>query len=158
MEGLKNNNSHKHNIHRVLTHIYTTYFACFLIGLSLDIFFQTNFFPEALLRPIGAVLLFIATYVIFWAQKTGRNLRDIKENLKKEHFCRGPYCYTRKPTQWGLTLLMIGFGIFSNTFFVVLGTVLAFVISHFMFMGRHDRIMIEKFGDSYKEYKKMFKF
>jgi protein-S-isoprenylcysteine O-methyltransferase Ste14 len=158
MEAENIHNSHKNNIHQVLIHIYVAYFVFFLVGLSLDIFFRTNFFPEAIMRPVGAVLLVVATYVIFWAQKTGRNLREIKEDLKKEHFCRGPYCYTRIPTQWGLTLLMLGFGIFSNSFFVVLGTVFALLFSQLAFMGKHDRIMIEKFGDSYQEYKKMLKF
>jgi len=75
-----------------------------------------------------------------------------------EHFCRGPYCYTRIPTQWGLFFLMLGFGIVANALFVILFTILAFFISKFVFMGEHDRILVEKYGDAYAEYKKLVKF
>jgi protein-S-isoprenylcysteine O-methyltransferase Ste14 len=158
MDSPSNHNPHKASIHHVLSHIYATYFVFFLVGVSLDIIFQLKMFSGPFMNPVGFTLLVLATFMIFWAQKTGRDLRGIKEDLKKEHFCRGPYCYTRIPTQWGLTLLMLGFGIFCNAFFVVLSTIVSFIVSQFVFMSKHDRILIEKYGSSYLEYKKMFKF
>lgn len=149
--------STKHNIHHVLTHVYITFFVLFLIGVSLDLAFQVTIPHFYFMQPLGVFLLLVSTFLIFWAQKTGRDLRNIKE-IKTEHFCRGPYCYTRIPTQWGLLMLILGFGLVINAFFVVLTTLISFLFSKIVFMDRHDQILIEKFGASYLDYKNMFKF
>ena len=143
------------NVHSILAHSYSVYFFLFLIGLSLDFIFGYKVFSGV--APVGFFFLFLATGIIFWAQKTGRDLRKVVE-VKTEHFCRGPYCYTRIPTQWGLFLLMLGFGIIIDSFFVILFTFAAFFISKFVFMGKHDKILIQKYGSAYAEYKKLVRF
>ena len=107
--------------------------------------------------PVGFLFLVFATVVIIWAQKTGRDLRKVEE-VKTEHFCRGPYCYTRTPTHWGLFFLVLGFGIIANALFVILSTIVSFIISKFIFIKKHDEILVEKYGDAYSEYKKLVKF
>lgn len=154
---METDTKHKHNVHKVLAHSYTTYFILLLIGVCLDLIFDYEIFPNSVMVPVGSIFLILATIIILWAQKTGRDLRKVAE-VKVEHFCRGPYCYTRIPTQWGLFFLIIGFGIITNSFFIILSTILSFFISKFIFIGKHDRIMIKKFGAAYMEYKKLVKF
>ncbi len=147
----------KHNVHKVLAHSYLVYFVLFLIGVCLDLIFKIKILGDSIMMPLGFVFLVIASVVILWAQKTGRDLRKVEE-VKVEHFCRGPYCYTRIPTQWGLFFLMLGFGVILNAFFVILSTVISFFVSKFLFMKKHDKILIEKYGDAYREYKKLVRF
>lgn len=154
---MENINHHKHNVHKVLAHSYAMYFLLFLIGVTLDLVFKFKIFASSVMVPVGFFFLVLATIIILWAQKTGRDLRKVKE-VKTEHFCRGPYCYTRIPTQWGLFFLLLGFGIITNSFFVILFTIIAFFISKFVFMGKHDRILAEKYGSAYIEYIKIMKF
>ena len=153
---METDNKHKHNVHKVLAHSYTTYFVLLLIGVCLDLIFDYEIFSNPVMIPIGFLFLILATIIILWAQKTGRDLRKVEE-VKAEHFCRGPYCYTRIPTQWGLFFLILGFGIITNSFFVVLSTVLSLFIFKFIFIGKHDRILIKKYGAAYMEYKKSVK-
>ena len=152
-----NKNSNKHSVHKVLAHSYTVYFVLLLIGISLDLIFQFKIFQSSAMIPIGLLFIIFATIIILWAQKTGRDLRKVEE-IKTEHFCRGPYCYTRVPTQWGLFLLMLGFGIIANAPFVILSTVVSFIISKLVFIKKHDKILTDKYGDVYSEYKKLVKF
>lgn len=157
IEEVENKNSHKNKIHGVLAHSYSVYFVLFLISIYLDLVFDFEIFTNSIMVPAGLFFLVLASIIILWAQKTGRNLKKVEE-VKTEHFCRGPYCYTRIPTQWGLFFLMLGFGIITNSFFIILFTVISFFISKFVFMGEHDRILTEKYGTAYIEYKKLVKF
>ncbi|OGI66157.1 hypothetical protein A3A95_00370 [Candidatus Nomurabacteria bacterium RIFCSPLOWO2_01_FULL_39_18] len=154
---VENKNLNKHNIHKVLAHSYTAYFILLLIGVYLDFVFQFKIFQDPVMIPVGFLFLVFATVVIIWAQKTGRDLRKVEE-VKTEHFCRGPYCYTRTPTHWGLFFLVLGFGIIANALFVILSTIVSFIISKFIFIKKHDEILVEKYGDAYSEYKKLVKF
>lgn len=140
-----------------MAHSYAVYFVLFLIGMWLDFVFDFKIFKDSVMVPVGFLLLVLATAIILWAQKTGRDLRKVEE-VKTEHFCRGPYCYTRIPTQWGLLFLMLGFGVITNSIFIIIATVISFLVSKFVFIGKHDQILEEKYGSAYLEYKKLVKF
>src|SRR3989344_4642668 len=126
----------KNKVHRVLAHSYVVYLVLFLIGVCLDFIFRIKILGDAVMFPIGFFFLMLASVIIVWAQKTGRDLRKVSE-VKKEHFHRGPYRYTRIPTQWGLSLFMLGFGIVANAFFVILTTIISFFAVKFLFMHKH---------------------
>lgn len=143
----------KYNVHKVLAHSYTVYFIFFLIGVTLDLIFKFKIYRSSIMTPTGTFLLFAGSILILWAQETSRNLT--KKNLTKETFCRGPYCYTRSPTHWGLFFLMLGFGIISNAVFLVLSTLLSFLITRFVFLEKEEKILAEKYGTPYLEYKKI---
>lgn len=158
VEQVSNQKIHpKGRVHRILAHSYTVFFVLFLISVLFDFIFQIKIFNSSIMAPIGVFFLILSTIIILWAQKTGRDLRKVEE-IKTEHFCRGPYCYTRVPTQWGLFLLMLGFGIIANAPFVILSTVVSFIISKLVFIKKHDKILTDKYGDAYSEYKKLVKF
>ena len=154
----------QYRVHKILAHSYTMYFTLFLVGVFLDIFFSARgefasggeFFASPIMIVFSILLLIIATLLILWAQKTSRNL-DIKD-LSKETFCKGPYCYTRSPTHWGLFFLILGFGIIANAFFVILFTLISFLIAKFVFLNKQEAVLAEKYGTHYLEYKKMVKF
>lgn len=150
---------HSHNVHRVLAHSYIIYFFLFLLGVCLDVLFQPKvFFNENLsfnLSFLGVMLLLLASVLIFWAQNTSRNLN--KANISKETFCKGPYCFTRSPTHWGLFVLMLGFGILTNAIFVILTTIVSFILTKTIFLKKEELLLEEKYGTPYTEYKKAVK-
>lgn len=145
-------NYHKNKVHRVLAHSYTSYFILFLIGVTLDSIFKVKIFSNSVMVPVGFAVLVLATFLVIWAQKTSRGLNA--ENISKETFCKGPYCYTRSPTHWGLFFLMLGFGIITNAVFIILFTLISFLVSRFVFLEEEERILLEKYGAPYLEYKK----
>ncbi len=152
----ENNNPHKNKVHHILAHSYAVYFVLFLIGVFFDFIFPVKYFSNPITMPTGVILLVCAAFLILWAQKTSRDLN--KNDLNKETFYKGPYRYTRSPTHWGLFLLMLGFGIIANALFVVLSTLISFLITKFIFLNKQEAILAEKYGAPYLEYKKMVKF
>jgi protein-S-isoprenylcysteine O-methyltransferase Ste14 len=157
-EDLKNKSKTPGVIHLTLAYSYFVFFFVAVIGILLDCFFPVRIFEKNLMAGIGFVFLVLATILIFWAQNTSRALLGKgKEDVTKEHFCRGPYCYTRTPTHWGLLFLILGFGFVANAFFVIMLTIVSFLLSKITFIKKQEMLLEEKFGAPYIEYKKSVK-
>ena len=147
--------SSKNTVHHILAHSYLFYFVLFLLGVVLDIVFKFRIFNSSFGEFFGLVFLVLSPLLIFWAQNTGRNLKEV---LNKDSFIKGPYKYTRTPTQLGITMLMFGFGILMNSFFIVFFSLIAYLLSRFSFLTKHEQYLTEKYGTHYIEYKKLVKF
>ena len=104
---------------------------------------------------IGAIFLIFGTCLIFWAQKSSLDLN--KENMSKETFYHGPYRYTRSPTHFGLFLLILGFGIMTNALFIIIFSIISFILTKFILIKKEEKILAEKYGAPYLEYKKSVK-
>lgn len=152
----ENDNPHKDKVHRILAHSYSAYFIFFLGGIFLDLIFQLKIFEFSAMVLIGVLLMFLASLLILWAQKTSRNLR--KENLTVKSFCKGPYRITRSPTHWGLCFLMLGFAIMTGAVFIIISTMLSFIFTKFIYLRKEEKILEKKYGAPYLEYKKTVKF
>ncbi len=152
---IQNNNSHPNKAHRILAHSYSVYFVLFLIGVTLDLLFGVEFFSSAIMLPIGITLLVLSTLLILWAQFSTRNMAS--DNVSKESFSKGPYRFSRHPTHWGLFFLILGFGIMVNATFVILSTLISFIISKFVFVKKQEAVLAERYGAPYIEYKKSVK-
>jgi protein-S-isoprenylcysteine O-methyltransferase Ste14 len=156
MEDNPKNHIILNRVHRILAHSYSIFFIFFLAGVALDLVFRIRIFQNPTVAPFGLMFLILGTFLILWAQKTSRNLK--KENITLDTFCQGPYCYTRSPTHWGLFVLMLGFGLVADAFFVVLFTLISFLITKFTFIREQERALEEKYGSPYVQYKKTVKF
>ncbi|OGI94581.1 hypothetical protein A3A03_03080 [Candidatus Nomurabacteria bacterium RIFCSPLOWO2_01_FULL_40_18] len=152
---VENNNPHKNRVHRILAHSYTLYFILFLIGVTLDIIFQFKIFTTIIAVPFGLLLIIFASCLILWAQISSRRMK--KENISKETFSQGPYHYSKHPTHWGLFFLTLGFGIMANALFVILTTLISFLLSRHTFLEKHEDVLSRKYGAPYIEYKKSVK-
>jgi len=148
-------NEYKDKVHGILAFSYFLYLAFFLVGVFLDSVFNLNIFRSTLFVYAGGLLIILATALIFWAQKTSRNLK--KTTLTKESFCKGPYRFTRIPTHWGLFFLMIGFGFVNNGVFMILLTLFSYFVTKYGFLKKEEDILEKKYGAPYLEYKKSVK-
>ncbi|MBY0376530.1 hypothetical protein K2P96_00970 [Patescibacteria group bacterium] len=143
-------------VHYVLAHSYSFYFFIFILSVFLDLTYPFRVLKSSYATPLGFIILVLSSLLILWAQRTSRNLK--KETLTKESFCKGPYCYTRSPTHWGLFLLTLGFGVIANAFFVMLFSVISFIITRVFFIKKEEELLIKKYGTPYIEYQKLIKF
>ncbi|HNW71410.1 MAG TPA: methyltransferase [Candidatus Paceibacterota bacterium] len=146
-------NLYKNKVHWTLTHSYFFYFFMFLIGFFFELIFPLKIFKDSIAIHFGAILILAGTVLIFWAQKTSRNLK--KDEVT---FLKGPYKITRSPTHWGLFLLMLGFSFIANALFVIISTLISFIVAKFIFLKKEELILENKYGELYKEYKKSVKF
>src|SRR3989344_5694038 len=145
-------------VHKVLAYSYSLYFLFFLLSVYLDFVFPIKIFDESVMAPLGVAFLTWATFLIFWAQRSSRRLDKANEGISKESFRQGPYCYTRTPTHWGLFFLLLGFGLVANAFFIIMFTVFSFIISKLAFLKKQEKMLEQKYGAPYLEYKKIVKF
>ncbi|MFZ2149955.1 MAG: methyltransferase [Minisyncoccia bacterium] len=140
------------SVHKILAHSYISIFMFFLVGVCLDLFLNLKIFSSQIVVGWGILFLALGTVLIIWAQKTSRSLK--KEVITKETFCRGPYCFTRSPTHWGLFLVMLGFGMVVNALFVIIMSIISFVFTKLTFLREEEKTLAEKYGAPYVEYKK----
>lgn len=150
---METHHPHHRSVHKVLAHSYSVFFLMFLLGVTLDLIFKLKIFNYSLSAPLGLTFLILATLLIVWAQKTSRNLD--KKTLTKETFLKGPYSFTRSPTHWGLFLLMFGFGLITNAFFVVLASLIALLLTRLVFLREEEKILAAKYGEPYLAYKNL---
>ena len=142
----------KDKVHKILAQSYFFYFVLFIIGVIFDYIFPMKIFQNPTVNSLGIILMIIATLLILWAQRTSRNLNI--ENLTKRTFMKGPYKYSRSPTHWGLSMLMFGFGITVNAFFIVITTIISYLVAKYTFLKKEEKLLARKYGEPYKEYKK----
>lgn len=143
-------------VHAVLAHSYLVYFAGIVIGLFVDIAFGWRISSLYLLPILGFVFLLLGSLIILWAQKTSRKTSPSRNSgtLSVEDFLHGPYRYTRAPTQLGLFLLILGFGLFLNSLSVVGLTIVIYAVSLSVFIPREEKRLLAKYGDPYGAYLK----
>jgi protein-S-isoprenylcysteine O-methyltransferase Ste14 len=146
----------KSKVHRILAHSYMVYLIALFFGLIFSAIWPFPIFNSEILAVISAIFLFLSSLLIFWAQKSSREFT--KENLTKESFMKGPYRFTRNPTNIGLFFSMICFSIIVNSIFSVLFTFVAFLLSLLIFLKKEEDFLANKYGIPYLEYKKIVKF
>lgn len=145
----------QNSVHQTLAHSYFLHFFALILGVILDLIFHIRLVHSSIMMPIGFFLLFIATIIIVWAQITTKDLD--KKEVTKEHLLKGPYCYTRTPTHYGLFLLILGFGFIMNAFFIILLSIFSVIFGKSVYLKKYENIMLNKFGSIYEEYKKSVK-
>ena len=149
---------HKTKVHHTLAHSYYSYFILFLLGITLDLLYPVRIsIHPVIISSIGILIIVISSFLIFWAQRTSHKL-NVKDEITVETFCKGPYCYTRTPTNFGLFFLVLGFAFVINAFFLVIFTIVAFVLAKLFFLKKQEAILEEKYGSPYIEYKKKVRF
>lgn len=140
-------------VHLVLSQSYSVYLFGIIIAVALDYIYPIPFSNDGLVY-IGFVFMFLGSILAYWAQAT--TSRSKREMLKKKcprNFASGPYKFSRRPTQLGLTLTALGFAIISESFFVLLSVIFSYFITRFVFLKYQEKILIERYGDAYCDYK-----
>jgi protein-S-isoprenylcysteine O-methyltransferase Ste14 len=143
-------------VHRILARSYAFYFFGFLLGIIFDFIFPLHL-PTMHYLGLFAGLIFImgGSFIIFWAQGTTRSHHKEGGIVTKKTFYKGPYKFVRSPTHFGIAILLLGFGFLTNAFFVVVFTLIAFIVTKFTFLRKEEDWLEEKYGKAYLEYKEI---
>lgn len=101
----------------------------------------------------GIAVLVVGLSHTWWARvHLGRNWSAIV-TLKEDHqlIQSGPYAITRHPIYTGILTGFIGTWLTHPTVGVGAGVVL-FIVSFVIKLGQEERLMVQTFGDAYREY------
>lgn len=141
-------------VHIVLGHSYLFYFAGLLVAVLFDTF---NHIPIMNMRSdnqLGLILLIAGTILILWAQKTTRTGHHRKSELPYTRFARGPYTITRSPTHMGIGIMLLGLSFIFNSLALLVSTMLCFFITHYIFIRKEEKLLVDRYGDDYRAYQK----
>jgi len=145
----------KETVHFVLLHSYLIFLIVIVLGVFLDITFKIKIFSDDIYQYIGFGMLFVSSVIIYWAQSTSSNYQErVHKKEGRSHFEFGPYQYLRSPTHFGLFVLTLGFSLIINSLFGVVLTIIAYVITKLFFLKKEEKILENKYGEVYREYKK----
>ncbi len=147
-------------VHHVLFYSYSVYFIAILGGFLLNFFYPLPLFDHPLVPAFGFTLLVLGTILIYWAQATSRKTKEHRqspEKLSKDIFKKGPYTFTSSPTHLGLTLMSLGFACTMNSAMLTITALLAFLLTRYVFVKKEEKMLAEKYGEHYQEYRKKIK-
>lgn len=152
--------NHGLSVHVVLAQGYLMYFAAIILGFGASYLWPESIaFP--LESPLGMLLIVIGTVVIIWAQRSsGKSLHKKNlppEKICRDHFCVGPYVYTRSPTQYGLFVMAFGLALVFGSFYMATLTVVALLIGKFVILPLEEKHLEARYGAPYLEYKQHVK-
>jgi protein-S-isoprenylcysteine O-methyltransferase Ste14 len=150
----KENSNQSSEIHDVLAHSYLTYFFAVVFGLIVDMMLPIKLISDSVASSIGLVLMLLAPALILWAQMTSNRFSKEKKEGDTINFSKGPYIFSRSPTHLGLDILVIGFGLILNSFFIVAFSIVSFFVTRFFFVRKEEALLGEKYGEQYLKYRR----
>ena len=131
------------------------YLGFLLLGLGLDRLWPVAVLPEAVLSPLGWVLiglgLLVAVAAVRRFKAAGTSFHTHKPATAI--ISDGPYGVSRNPIYLGLIAIYLGVGVMADAGWVavLLGPLL--LVMHFGVITREERYLERKFGDEYLRYK-----
>lgn len=145
-------------IHILMFHTYIVFLGAVILGVIFDQMFHFDLFKSLTFQYLGVVMILWGSILVYWAQSTTSQPKsEITKERDTNFFFRGPYKYTRNPTNLGLTTMSIGLGFLLNSLFSIIFIVITYLISRFIFIKKQDKILAERYGDVFTEYKKKVK-
>lgn len=146
-------------VHVLLSHSYAVFFLAVVLGVIFDIIFPIHIFNGVIYEYTGLVLLVAGSLLIYWAQHTTSKAASTTKPLERDinFFLHGPYRYTRNPTNFGLTLAILGFSLVIHSLFSVIFILITYFISKLVFIKKQDSILEERYGSAFVDYKKKVK-
>ena len=146
-----------HPVHSVLAGSYLVFFISFLAGFGFDLIYPIRMIPGSFIGP-GALLLFLSTILIYWAQSVsgrGRTARkECADAVTPDDFKKGPYRFFQSPTHLGLVGLLLAYGMLADSIIVIGSIFISAIVSYSIFIPREQRLLEQKYGDAYRSYKK----
>ncbi len=97
--------------------------------------------------------------LFWWVHKTlGKNWSPILE-IRKNHklVTQGPYKYIRHPMYTQMWIGVVGYWLISSNWIVGIVAFLTWSILYFIRLPEEEKLMIEEFGQEYKDYMKKTK-
>lgn len=150
---------HQHGIiHIILFHTYVLFLVSIILGAIVDQLQPFNFFGNPYFEYLGLFMIITGSILVYWAQVTTKTkAEEFNKERDTNFFYRGPYKYTRNPTNFGIFAMCLGLGFVMNSIFTILFTSLVYLISRFVFIRKQDSILEERYGNVFSEYKKKVK-
>lgn len=151
------NEENKNSLSHLSSYSVIVFAMALFIAVTLDIVFPIRLFKNGLNHYFGVFVVGIGTYIVYWAEFHGQKFshkRKRGEISSSDHLKNGPYAKSRNPKYVGLGVLLIGLGLILNSVFVTISAFVSILFIHFFLLHKEEKLMSDRHGDIYHEYKK----
>ncbi len=145
-------------VHLVLASSHLVLFLSFIVGFATDALFQNQGLP--VWSPVvGVIFLGLGTIVIFLAQSTSARTSSVRksDDLSADTFKVGLYRYLNSPTHLGVVLLLLSYAFIVGSPYFIMAILSGAIISYGVFIPREQKLLEEKYGSAYRDYKNSLK-
>lgn len=131
------------------------YLAALVIGLALRAIAPTPFLPRGLGYVVGAVLIVIGVWLLFWGARVMRHAgTSVSTRVATTALVTtGPFRFSRNPLYVSLTLCYLGIAIATQTLWAILLLLVVLAVIQRGVIDREERYLERKFGADYIRYK-----
>ncbi len=137
----------------LVAHAPVAYLAFFVLGAMLHYSYPVPLMGEELAHVIGVTLEVVGSLLILFSQASIRKFHKLIELGEPINFSLGPYRFCRNPTYLGVALLLIGVGFLANALAIVVSVLIALFFVGEVFVKREEKLLSEKYGDTYTTYR-----
>lgn len=105
-------------------------------------------------RWVGVGVGLVTLPIIHWVLRTlGQNVSEtVLTKDQHELVTSGPYFWIRHPLYTTGITLFVGLGLIAANWFILLSTLLVFLLIRFVVVPREERELLDRFGSEYKQY------
>jgi len=145
-------------VHVVIAQGYLVFLIFVIFGLIVNLFFDIKLFENHVYQNIGALGIILGTILIYWAQSSSSRAGKIKEeDSSVGGFKYGPYKYSHHPSYLGLFIMTLGLSLILNSLPSLVLVIIAYLIIKFVFTKKEEKLLEEKYGEIFIDYKKKIK-
>lgn len=130
-----------------------------LFGVLMHPLLKTNLISKNLTY-LGIFFMLAGPILISFAQRASAKFKKI-HNMREvgvRDFMYGPYAFMQSPTHMGIFLLVVGFSLAVSSFSLVIFSLIAYILSHTIFLPKEQKILKKKYGAVYEAYLKKVRF
>lgn len=147
--------THNHRLCHYSAHLPGVILGGAFLGLIIHLIIPIQLGNSEVLSFFGTLLLMASPLLVMWSQKKRREVYGPKApELTLDDLSRGPYAYSRHPSHLGLFLLVVGFGLVLNSFFIIVSILLTFCVFHCFIIPKEESLLESHIGEPYRIYKK----
>jgi len=131
-------------------------FASGLIaGLLLEKLLPVVLLPPALVWVAAPIFLLLGVVLTAWSTFSFHRHRTTPIPIRPASalVVSGPYRFTRNPMYVGMACFYLAFALWFNIFWALIALCAVIAIVHVYVIGREERYLERKFGESYREYR-----
>jgi protein-S-isoprenylcysteine O-methyltransferase Ste14 len=133
------------------THFYIYLFISILLHFLLPVK-QIIYSPATY---FGWILIIAGSALNIWTdQLFKKHKTTVKPDEKPAKLIDyGPFKFSRNPMYLGMAAFLLGVGIFLGSITSFIGTIFFIIAMEFFFIPDEEKVMLEAFGEQYKNYK-----
>jgi len=104
----------------------------------------------------GVILIIVGGWLAIWADNIFKKRKTAVKPYEESSVLvrEGPFCFSRHPMYLGMVISLLGIAITLGSLVSFIAPLAFYLAMQFIFISIEEKMMEEKFGERYRDYKK----